>query len=431
MNPTSPRRLAGTLWRYFGGMRAAQPVARAVEPPSDTRGLLRTLSVVIERFPRDYDSNYVALREQLRACAGDGEAGLAGFEVRWTEFVEMLFASPVALQLLFPDLCTADPGLVDSARKAINAAFLPDELMDGQAKRTSAVSASADERLALLARLLCELETADPGAGPPFRFLSRYLFLRDMLVTHFVRPELREVQEALFTQCALQRQNWRHSYADDYPYQGLVRLAVGGVKPGEERLARYDIARFLHPAARVLDIGANNGFLSLAIAPQVRHIDAIEFNPYLCEMARIAARHLQVGNVEVGVGDFVEFRPSHRYDAVLSLANHCTIDGNLSMDFEAYVAKCYSALKPAGYLFFESHNVFGPGKGGAGDDGDLDLKFDIVERYFEVVRHRMIECFVPAFDVDKLFVVLRRREAYRPGAQRTFRLETARQRYAY
>jgi SAM-dependent methyltransferase len=431
LNLTSPRRIAGALWRYLGGMRAAQPVAQTVEPPTDARGLLQTLSLVVERFPRDYDSNYVALRDYLRACAEDGEAGLARFGVRWIQFVEMLFAAPVALQLLFPDVCSADPGLVDRARKAINTAFLPDALEDGHAKRTSAVNASSGEQLALLARLLGELESADPGAGPPFRFLSRYLFLRDMLVTHFVRPELRPVQEALFTQCALQRQNWRHSYADDYPYQGLVRLAVGGAKPGEERLARYDIARFLDPAARVLDIGANNGFLSLAIAPQVRHIDAIEFNPYLCEMARIAARHLQIGNVDVSVGDFVEFRPSHRYDAVLSLANHCTIDGNLSMDFEAYVAKCYSALKPAGYLFFESHNVFGPGKGGPGDDGDLDLKFDIVERYFEVVRHRMTECYVPAFDVDKLFVVLRRREAYRPDAQRTFRLESARQRYAY
>jgi hypothetical protein len=61
----------------------------------------------------------------------------------------------------------------------------------------------------------------------------------------------------------------------------------------------------------------------------------------------------------------------------------------------------------------------------------MDAKFDIVERYFEVVRYRMTQRYVPAFDIDKLFVVLRRRRTYQAAAQRTFRLADARQRYDY
>src|SRR5439155_7920490 len=99
-------------------------------------------------------------------------------------------------------------------------------------------------------------------------------------------------------------------------------------------------------------------------------------------IANIATEYLGAANASFIPGDFVDFETSKRYDAVCSLANHCTIDGNLSIDFEQYIAKLFSLLKPGGLLFFESHNVFGSGAGGAGDDGDLDAKFDIAERYF-------------------------------------------------
>ena len=211
----------------------------------------------------------------------------------------------------------------------------------------------------------------------------------------------------------------------------MEKLGISGAKPTGERLSRYDIGDCLRPTDRALDIGANNGFLALAVAKMVAHVEAIEYNPYLVAMANVAADFLQTRNVTFLVGDFVEFKASKQYDAVFSLANHCTIDGNLSMDFEEYVAKCFSLLKPGGYLFFESHNVFGPGKGGAGDDGDLDAKFDVVERYFKVIRTKMTQAYVPAYDIDKLFVVLCRRESYQRNATRSFRLAEAKLRYDY
>ena len=182
---------------------------------------------------------------------------------------------------------------------------------------------------------------------------------------------------------------------------------------------------------RVLDIGSNNGFWALRLATKVGHVEGLEFNPYLVAIANIAQEHLGAANASFIVGDFADFETSARYDVVCSLANHCTIDGNLSMGFEQYIAKVFSLLKPGGILFFESHNVFGPGTGAPGDDGDLDAKFDIAERYFAVLKYKMTRAYVPAFDVDKLFVVMRRRDRYEADARRTLCLSEARQRYGY
>jgi hypothetical protein len=104
----------------------------------------------------------------------------------------------------------------------------------------------------------------------------------------------------------------------------------------------------------------------------------------------------------------------------------------MTMPFIDYIAKIHALLRPGGTLLFESHNVFGPGTGGPGDDGDLDAKFDIAERFFEVVRHKMTRSFVPGgLDVDKLFVVLRRRDEIDEGTVRTFDLATARRSFSY
>lgn len=123
--------------------------------------------------------------------------------------------------------------------------------------------------------------------------------------------------------------------------------------------------------------------------------------------------------------------PTRRYDVVLSFANHCTIDGNLAVEFESFVAKLWCLTKDDGWLLFESHNVFGLGTGAAGDDGDLDHKFDIMERYFEFQDSKMTKKFVPSQDVDKLFVVLRRRSQVLTSVQQQMNLHEVRECYTY
>ncbi|MFN7641136.1 MAG: class I SAM-dependent methyltransferase, partial [bacterium] len=219
-------------------------------------------------------------------------------------------------------------------------------------------------------------------------------------------------------------------YCSGYLYQGWEELGLCGIKPTDTRLRGYGIEELLQPGDRVLDLGANNGFLALALARRVAQVDAVEINPFLVDIGRAAARHLGPHKVRFILADIEAWSPLTLYDAVLSLANHSTIDQRMSMDFETYVAKLFSLLRPGGWLFFESHNVFGPGTGGPGDDGDLDRKFDIMERYFELGDASMHRSFVPAHDIDKLFVRLRRRAAYAPDVQRSFSLAHARTLYA-
>ena len=403
------------------------------KPEFGLSDILELHAAIADRFPREYDENYQGLVRRLHAFKAQGDEALGEFSGIWAEFSGAIHSTPQWFDLLFPETCKETPELLEKIRKARSRRYLPVELQTGTGGADNQLrdQTSPVDPESLIRQLLHELATGDPGKGAPFLFLSKFYFFRDISYGYFVNSDLRPVQKAIFQQCYLQRHNWKFSYASDYPYQGMAKLGISGIKPTEERLARYDIAGYLRRTDRVLDIGANNGCLAMAIAEMVAHVDGIEYNPYLVTIANIAADYLRIRNASFLVGDFVEFESTRQYDAIFSLANHCTIDGNLSIEFEEYVAKCFSMLRPGGYLFFESHNVFGPGKGRAGDDGDLDAKFDVVERYFDVVKSKMTRAYVPAFDVDKLFVVLRRRESYQANVQRSFRLSEARLRYAY
>jgi SAM-dependent methyltransferase len=394
------------------------------------RALLERLIAVAERFPRDYCPNHRALLASLHQARTNGKQGQE-FQRKWSKFARDILATPQWLDLMFPPHIVT-PELLVRSKQSAGGKFLP-TWHEAQNDVTAWIEKNLDplNTSSVLWALIDDLSNGDPQAGGHFQFLSRYYVFKDILAGYLVDEHLKPVQKAIFSQYCLQRHNWKNSYAADYPYQGLSRLGIAGCKPTDERLSRYAIDEYLCDTDHILDIGANNGFLALSLAERCGHITGIEFNPYLVSVAELAKKFLGIGNADFLVGDFVDFESDQQFDAVLSLANHCTIDGNLAMDFEKYVAKIFSLLKPQGYLFFESHNVFGQGTGAPGDDGDLDAKFDIVERYFQVLKYKMTPAFVPFGDIDKLFVVLRRRDCYFAGATRTFSLDTARVTYDY
>jgi SAM-dependent methyltransferase len=394
------------------------------------RALLERLIAIAERFPRDYCPNHRALLARLHEAKTDGDQNRE-FQRQWSEFAKDILATPQWLDLMFPPHIVTTELLV-RAKQLAGGKYLP-TWHKHQNDLTAWIEKNLDplNTSSALWALIDDLSNGDPHASGHFQFLSRYYIFKDILTGYLVDERLKPVQKAIFSQYALQRHNWKNSYAADYPYQGLSRLGIAGCKPAEERLSRYALDEYLRDTDYILDIGSNNGFLSLLLGEHCGRVTGIEYNPYLVSVAEIAQRSLAVGNVDFLVGDFVEFDANQKFDAVLSLANHCTIDGNLSMGFEGYIAKVFSLLKPGGYLFFESHNVFGPGSGAPGDDGDLDAKFDIAERYFEVLKYKMTPAFVPFGDIDKLFVILRRRDSYLAGAKRTFSLDRAKTAYVY
>jgi SAM-dependent methyltransferase len=397
---------------------------------SDTLTLPALLIAIGDRFGRRSDRRFQELQQQLQRWQADPDN--AEFTDRWQRLAERAVTAPHWLSALFPQTCTDFPQLLPLAQSLANSAHLGGERASAAAtSRAAWVAEQTDlaNQDGLLRTLLADLVGGSPEQGPAFQFLSRYYAWLDLMVAYFVEPALQPLHERIFALLQMQRQQWPSCYCAGYLYQGWEELGLCGIKPTDARLADYGIAGLLAPTDRVLDLGANSGFLALAVGGMVAEVDAIELNPFLVEIGRAAAGHLQRDNVRFMVADIDSWQPDGSYDAVFSLANHCTIDGRMSMDFETYVAKLFAALKPNGWLFFESHNVFGPGNGGPGDDGDLDRKFDIVERYFELVDAEMHRAYVPASDIDKLFVKLRRRPAYQPDAIRRLSLAEVCTRY--
>jgi len=243
------------------------------------------------------------------------------------------------------------------------------------------------------------------------------------------RPALWRLHRRLRRHLAAQRAQWRNPYSDNYFYQGLERIGLHGGKPSEARLAKYGISDLLTTDLQVLDIGSNCGFWALSIAPFVKHVDGVELNPHLNAIAEDTKAFLAIRNATFHTADFGAFAPAKRYDRVFSLSNHQTIDGNSSLHFPQYVERIWSVMRDGGLLLFESHNVWGPGEGGAGDDGDLEEKFRLVSRYFTLLRYKMIECFYPA-DIDKLFAVFRKKAAV-TEPDLSFDLSAARNRYEF
>jgi SAM-dependent methyltransferase len=396
--------------------------------------LVSRLAAIVDRAPRPDEDPHRRLVALLDGATGTGDNAAAALVERgWRSLVEELLCSPVDVAAFFPAHVAAIPelvGLVRGLARPTKSDLARDVLTETR-RGWIADQGNLGDPEALIAFLLDELASADFAVGG-FPLLSRYYRFKDALYRHFVDPAWAPLQRQIADLLALQQANWADSYVGGYAYQGYARLGISGVKPTESRLAGWEIADLLVPGSRVLDIGSNCGFLSLELARSVGHVEAIEYNPYLVLVARAAQDALGIENVDFACGDFTEHEFSGGFDIVLSFANHQTIDQHMTMPFVDYIGKIHSILRPGGTLLFESHNVFGPGRGGPGDDGDLDAKFDVAERFFEVVRHKMTRSFVPGgLDVDKLFVVLRRRDTVDEGAVRTFDLASARGSYAY
>lgn len=184
-------------------------------------------------------------------------------------------------------------------------------------------------------------------------------------------------------------------------YQGYDRIGIAGVKPAEKRLERYDAYRYFHDTSKVLDIGSNAGFMACELSYAAAAVDAVELNPYLNEIGILTAEFLEK-NVNFINEDFTKYKTDKKYDVILSLSNHHTIDGNLDIDFERYIKKIFDMSRPGAILLFESHSIWG-------DDSDLEKKFDICNKYFYLQRFKMVPAFYEP-DIDKLFAVFSRRE---------------------
>jgi len=237
-------------------------------------------------------------------------------------------------------------------------------------------------------------------------------------------PELIPLHEKLNRLKKKQMEGWESIvYCDGYFYQGYKRIGINGIKPTEERIEKYGIKEFFSKDSVALDIGSNAGFLTCYLSDFFEKVDGIELNPYLIEMGEVTKKFLERENIEFISDDFIGHQFKSEYDVVFSLSNHHTIDGNLEMGFESYIKKIYEILGEDGILFFESHDI-------DGGDADLEEKFKIASKYFELVDHKMVRAFFDV-DIDKLFAIFRRKNEKSGTALLDFSLDEARSKYHY
>lgn len=135
------------------------------------------------------------------------------------------------------------------------------------------------------------------------------------------------------------------------------------------------------------------------------------------------AKFLDISNINFIEGDYANYKFKKKYDIIFSLSNHFTIDGNLNIGFEDYIWKIFDNINNDGILFFESHDI-------NGDDKDMDLKFQIANKYFSLIDYKMVKAFYKA-DIDKLFAIFRKMDNPSNENKLDFKLEIAKHKYQY
>jgi hypothetical protein len=350
---------------------------------------------------------------------------LAYFEQQWSSLVKSLLTTPQLFFFIFRNLAENDKEIFELiTRQHYEKDLYSLEERPEEEYAWLEFQSNYYNNETMTYQIIQLIEKQSFNDGKPFEVFSMYFTFIDLLYGFLVKPSILPTQLKVFSLLYQQTVNWKPSYCNGYAYQGAETIGISGIKPNEIRMQAYNIDEYLNDQQQVLDIGSNSGFMSQYVSHHCKQVDALEYNPYLCQIGKVVADSLSINNVEFICDDFYLFHPDKKYDVVFSLANHATIDKKLSINFEDYMLKIFNIMNPEGYLFFESHDVFGHGTGAPGDDGDLDLKFDIAEQYFEVIKHKMVPKFVPCDDIDKLFMVLKRRPEKQPDAVRTFsRLE--------
>ncbi len=89
----------------------------------------------------------------------------------------------------------------------------------------------------------------------------------------------------------------------------------------------------LFPEARVLDVAAGTGLLSLAVSPHVRSVIAMDITDAMLQEGRKEAEHQGIQNLDFRIGDAYHIDYAEQYDIAMSrLAFHHLLDPNAVME---------------------------------------------------------------------------------------------------
>ncbi|MDA8649721.1 class I SAM-dependent methyltransferase [Alphaproteobacteria bacterium] len=146
-----------------------------------------------------------------------------------------------------------------------------------------------------------------------------------------------------------------YDYGAGYFYQSMTSLGISGFRDTCGRVRDLDLITRL-AGKSILDIGSNAGFILCQISKHIRSGLGIEINPFLTRISSVCADYLYLKNVKFHNSSFERYcSRDKRFDAILSLANHSTFDGQTKFNFACYFEKISSLLNGNGQLIFESH----------------------------------------------------------------------------
>ncbi|MGA2163511.1 MAG: class I SAM-dependent methyltransferase [Solirubrobacteraceae bacterium] len=145
-----------------------------------------------------------------------------------------------------------------------------------------------------------------------------------------------------------QRLPWMRSKNWDEHVENLEQMAsTAGFHALRDTI--LDLAS-LRPDERVLDIGAGTGLLTLAAAPQVAHVTALDISSAMCHHLQSKLVQLGIGNVEVLVENATEL-PFGDASLDVVISNYC-LHHLADTDKRGALAEIERVLRPGGRLVF-------------------------------------------------------------------------------
>lgn len=98
----------------------------------------------------------------------------------------------------------------------------------------------------------------------------------------------------------------------------MIRFMMDASERTEYYRVLTDLLRpWLQPDMALCDAGCGLGYLSLALAPYVREITAVDINPRPLEVLQTLAEERGVRNIRVLCGDVAKLTPENPYDAMV------------------------------------------------------------------------------------------------------------------
>jgi SAM-dependent methyltransferase len=187
-------------------------------------------------------------------------------------------------------------------------------------------------------------------------------------------------------------------------YQGYGRVGLLGKRPTEKRFAAYGLGQFIGETTSVLEMGCNNGFLSLEMSERVRDVTAFDVDAAYVAIGQMVGTYLGRTNCDFRISSAETFSEDRAYDCVVA----CAVHGWVSLSFQQFVAKILRLLRPGGVLLLESH--------------ELDCHPEWAEQkrfllgHFDLLRSGLIDDVDEGMYASEMreYLVLRRKSAIKP-----------------